>query len=227
MKFQPINQKRLREHLRYDGWQYLVVLSVFWLCSSLFGSMIQGTRPVTDIIGVRFFGYTSPLTLSQSLAKEMKKDMPEMKKINFQAQYLTGSPSVPPPYGELNLDAILNQQNNQNLSVIFSGATPNFGDCFVLHHDLMAHYARQGSFVPLDKYYEMGLLPKKAKDLAVYFDGSDGKKHWYGIDVSGLKGIERERIMDVRYHCMGIPSGSGNPTGGAKAMAWLLENAKR
>ncbi|MBQ6174598.1 MAG: hypothetical protein IJK28_08240 [Clostridia bacterium] len=186
----PLTAERLRQHLRYGWWKYVLSLALILSLSSILFTM-TAPRPAEDQkIEMLVYGATREDALNAYLEWVRQERFPEQEL--FSASVYTDAAS-----------GIAGMATR-----IFAGD----GDIFLLPEDTFKGYADQGILVPLDSVPEVmdalqayGIPTDRGNAL-----GPDGQPYLFGISVTCLPVMESwlvDRSVD-RYLCIRVRNGN-------------------
>lgn len=208
----PLSKERIRTHLTYGSWKYLVILA-----AAIFGwNILYTTTAYRSPENLRVDVYIQSGTASAEAIDAFfkpiwEKEIPDMETV--ESIVLTSSASSD-PYA------------NMQLSVYIMACE---GDIYMLTSSDFKNFAAQGAFIDLSHYVENGMLNVDGIDTAAGYVATvddegvpTGEKQFFGIPAKTLTGLKTG--MNV-YHddlIIGVTSFSGNEENTIKFLNGLL-----
>ncbi|NLJ41802.1 MAG: extracellular solute-binding protein [Clostridiales bacterium] len=205
-----INKERLKNHIQYDWWKYIVAILATVLLWNLATTVLKPRIPDNKKIHIFFVGEFVDEEKSEYLSNSILEDFPELLKVDIDFIPLGG------PGG-------LEYAGQQKLMVMLGSQT---GDMFIMDKEDFNQIAQQGAFFPLDSFVNenKGLLD--IKDLESYrlsVQDGDGEAHYYGIpmDYLVLPFITEYNTSDK---AMGITAYSKNLSTALDVLEWMMKD---
>lgn len=187
---QPITRSRLKQHLTYSWWKYVLLLVIGFFAVDLAYSVTAPRVPEEKKIEFYVYGYTDDAPLADYLNGIRESRMPEMEEISALALMPDES------YGPMQLMAYM---------------AAHQGDIYVLPRDNFLGYASEGSFVALENDAElMALFTDAGVDLQRGWrkDTNTGETHLYGIPVDKLPSLRQYAYCENGFASVFIANGN-------------------
>lgn len=203
-----ITMERVKHHFTYNLWKYvlLVVVSIFaW---DIVFSMTAYRAPADKRVHVYILQPGADATaMEENLTAPMMERIEGLLEVTFTTIDLSQS-------SDYTVDMQL---------TTYMGAGQ--GDLFMTPRFRFGMYAggEFGVFMPLDDFVDSGVIDIAGIDTSEAMATDEaGERHLYGIPMDGLYGLLAYGI-DPSQMFMSIPSYSGNPTGAAQAIDYLMK----
>ncbi len=186
-----MTREKLKNHLHYGKWIYLLIAVVAWFAVELVYTMTEYRPDQYHRVDIQLVGNSTMQdegldAVSKKVVAAVSPQDPRLEEVNFYNIAYSGDGSTD-IYGA------------QKYAVILADRSSSI---FFLSRTLMEDMVKRGGALPLDQYVESGVLPK---DLAVTQPEPDedgnptGVSHVYAIDASGLGGMLADDIgFDTR-----------------------------
>ncbi len=195
----PLTKDRLKDHLTYSGWKYLIMAAAVVFIWSMVYTQTAYRPPQEKRVDLYIkSGTTSSEIVDAFLEPIWKESVPEMESVSS-VMLLAGSEND--IYG------------TQQLGVyIYAGE----GDIYILPKEDFKNYASLGVFIPLDDYVSQGVINAEGLDLSGGYiqrqlDDDDKGFTVYeetptllGIPMDDLYGYMTGMQLDNRNMMMGI-----------------------
>lgn len=186
----PLNKSTLRTHLTYSWWKYLLAAVVIIFGVDLLYTVTKYQSPPEKKVELYVCGYVDNDNLDLYMENVRQNDMPDMEVMD--SVMLTSDET----YGDMQLSTYM-----------YVGE----GDIYVLPKDKFVSYAEGGFFVPLEDrntleaYFPEGF----ASMTSGWRTESDSReKHFYGIPVSKLPGLNQYMYVNDGYLCVLVTNGN-------------------
>jgi len=199
-----MTRDKLKNHLHYGKWVYLLIAIVAWFTVELVYTMTEYRPDQYHRVDIQLVGNSTmqdeglDAAAKKAVAAVSPQD-PKLEAVNFYTIAYSGDGSQD-IYGA------------QKYAVILADRSSSI---FFLSRTLMEDMVKRGGALPLDQYVESGALPK---DLAVTQPepDEDGNptdvSHVYALDASGLGGMLADDIgFDTRDKYVVIFAACVNP----------------
>ncbi len=186
-----ITKPRLKNHLHYGKWIYVLIAIVAWFSVDLVYTMTEYRPDRYHRVDVQLVGNATMQdegleAMAKKIVAAVSPQDPKLEEINFYNIAYSG-------------DASSDVYGAQKYAVILAEGSSSI---FFLDRAMTENMVTQGGAMPLDQYVESGALPK---DLALTLPEADndgnptGVSHIYAIDASGLGGMLSDDIgFDTR-----------------------------
>ena len=205
----PITKRRVRNHLAYAWWQYVLLV-----CIAVFGwNLIYTTTRYRspEPLKVEWYG-EGYVTAEQQAQIDAMLDrlhgelFPDMEEVTFTPVAYDDT------YGDMQL---------------FVWASAGQGDLYTLSAEAYKNLASGGVMLDLQPYVDDGTLNVEGLDLKNGYvtDNETGKRYLMGIPMDSLAGLESYGVA-TQGKVMSILVNGGNTENTMKLMKWLLENMR-
>ena len=167
----PITKQRLRNHLAYSWWKYLLLVVIAIFGWDIMYSVTRYRAPEEKRVVVNLYVYGDQEGLSAYMAEVNANLMPEMEEMDCVFTTLDDA------YGDM------------ILSTHMAAAE---GDIYLLDRSRFQQSAASGAFVPLESETEMvAALEEAGISLSQGWRtvSETGERHLYGIPCANLPGI--------------------------------------
>ncbi|MBQ4435759.1 MAG: hypothetical protein IJJ80_10895 [Clostridia bacterium] len=192
-------QERLKKHLTYDVWKYLLVIVACWMGWELLYTATAYRSPQEKRIDVMIMSATASDELFESFLKPIWEEAtPDMELVE-------GVTLLP--------GGVDDYYSNINLTVKLAAGE---GDIYLLPQDTFKQLALNGAFVGLDQYIADGLINidglevDKARLTLVDEDTGKATTQLFGIPTDLLYGYMDGLQFDNRNAVMAIAVNNGN-----------------
>ena len=139
---------RLKNHLMYDIWKYVLVIALCWFGWELLYTTTAYRSPQDKRIDVYVMSATASDELMEAFLKPIwEETVPEVELVEGVSLLPGGADDY---------------YANMNLTVKMAAGE---GDIYFLPQDTFKSYALNGSFVPLDEYVESGRIKIEGLDV--------------------------------------------------------------
>lgn len=174
-----ITKDRLRNHLHYGKWIYVLIAAVAFFVVSLAYDMTEYTPDKHHRVDFQLVGNTiltdgkALEAVGQAALAAVKPRDGRLEAVNFYNIGFTGDDALD-YYGSIKFTTML---------------AAGEGAVFCVDRALMERLAGQGGALPLDGYVESGALPRALGVTLPELDGDGnptGASHVYALDLSGL-----------------------------------------
>lgn len=167
----PINGERLRNHLTYSWWKYILLVILAFACWDIIYNFTRPQVPEDKKIVLNLYVYGDSDALGAYMAQINETLMPEMEEMSVSYNVLVDSSA----------DLVLTAH-----------VTVREGDIYLLSRDYFQRYASTGIFLPLEADEElMATLEASGISLSQGWrtlTGS-GERHLFGVPCVNLPGI--------------------------------------
>ena len=192
-------QARLKKHLTYDFWKYLLIVALCWFVWDLLYTTTAYRSPQNKRIDVMIMSATASDEVVGAFLKPIWEEAtPDMELV----EGLSLLPGGPDDY-----------YSNMNLTVkLYAGE----GDIYLLPHDVFKNLALGSAFVSLDQYIAdgriniEGLNVDKCRLTIVDEEKGTATTALYGIPTDSLYGFMDGMQFDNRNAVMCIAVNNGN-----------------
>jgi hypothetical protein len=205
----PITKRRVRNHLTYAWWQYVLLV-----CLAVFGwNLIYTTTR-----------YRSPEHLKVEWYGEGYVATEQQEQIDALLAGLHGE--LFPDMEEVTFTPVAYDDTYGNMQLIV-WASAGQGDLYTLSEEAYKNLASSGAMLDLQPYIDDGTLNVEGIDLKKGYvtDSETGKRYLTGIPMDSLTGLESYGLAP-QGKVMSILASGGNTENTMKLMKWLLENMR-
>ncbi len=211
-----ITKARLKNHLHYGKWVYLLIAVAAWFAADLIFTMTEYRPDAYHRVDVQLVGNTTMgdagLEAVAAKALEAVKPLDErLEAVNLYNIAYSGDASVD-IYGAQKYTVMLADRSTA---------------IFVVNRVLMEQLVANGGALPLEPYVEAGALPE---ELAVSLPVPDEEgnptadSRLYAVDLSGLGGMLSDDIaFDIRDKYAVIYAPCVNPDTAAAVLRSLID----
>ncbi len=216
----PINGAKLRHHIQYNAWKYVLLIVASIFVTDLIYTMTAYRPPENKRIDVYIQSTGSDQDKIDSIFEAMRVDMfPDMELIR---SYLLASSTAEDMY------------SMQQLTTYLAAGE---GDLYLLRAEDFKRYASQGIFLDLESIIDTGKLHTADIDLSAGYVAmqeydeqtnsmvSISQMRLYGIPLSGLPGFEEEFGIYHNELYMSMTVFNGNDENVIKFMDALIARA--
>jgi hypothetical protein len=173
-----VTKERLKNHLHYGKWIYLLIAVVAWFAVDLTYQMTEYRpdkyhRVDVQLVGNSIMSDVGLDAVSQKALTAVKPQDERLEEVNLYNIAYSGDPNTD-VYGA------------QKYAVMLAAGE---GSVYFVNRTLLESMVAQGGAMPLDDYVKSGKLPEKLSVTLPDVDenGSPtGNSHVYAVDVSGL-----------------------------------------
>ena len=192
-------QARLKKHLAYDGWKYLLVIAVCWFGWEMLYTTTAYRSPQEKRIDVMIMSATASDEVVEAFLKPIWEEAtPDMELVEGVSLLPGGTDDY---------------YSNMNLTVkLYAGE----GDIYFLPQDTFKSLALNGSFLPLDDLISEGLIDASginvdtARLTVINEDTGESSSHLYGIPTDTLYAYMDGMQFDNRNAVMAIAVNNQN-----------------
>lgn len=205
----PITKRRVRNHLTYAWWQYVLLV-----CLAVFGwNLIYTTTR-----------YRSPEHLKVEWYGEGYVAAEQQAQIDALLAGLHGE--LFPDMEEVTFTPVAYDDTYGNMQLIV-WASAGQGDLYTLSEEAYKNLASSGAMLDLQPYIDDGTLNVEGIDLKRGYvtDAETGKRYLTGIPMDNLTGLESYGLVP-QGKVMSVLASGGNTENTMKLMKWLLENMR-
>lgn len=204
----PITKERIKTHLTYAWWQYVLVIAL-----SIFGwNLLYTTTHYRSPEHLKVEWYCDSQRLEEKQSAKGLMDglhetlLPQMEVVSFVPVFLDET------YGAM------------QLTMWF---TTGEGDLFMLNRESFQTMADNSAFVDLAPYLESGALDGEGLDLSRgrFIDQETGKSVQAGIPAECLPKLQ-EYGVSCDNEILGVSLTGGNLDNTLKLLAWLMTNMR-
>ncbi len=203
---------RLKKHLFYDGWKYLLIIALCWFGWELLYTTTAYRSPQDKRIDVMIMSATASDEVVEAFLKPIWEEAtPDMELVDG-ISLLPGSAD--------------DYYSNMNLTVKLAAAE---GDIYLLPQDIFKNLALGGSFVGLDQYIADGIInvdglnTDNARLTILDEDTGIATTQLYGIPTESLYTFMDGLQFDNRNAVMAIAVNNGNDDNVVKFFNALLQ----
>ena len=187
----PITKERIRQHLTYSWWKYLLLAVAAVMGWSLFFTMTAPQTPENEKLDVYLYAHGNRDPLDAYLLRLHNEDFPELKELNI--QWIT-------------------PDDSQGLLVLSTHMMAGEGDLLLLPRTEFNNYAGIGLYQPLEELPGVLEACERAGinlERAWRKNSDTGERHLYGIPVGQMDVLNRS-ISNVNDYYLGIRVNNGN-----------------
>lgn len=211
-----ITKAKLKNHLHYGKWVYILIAVVAWFAVDMVYTMTEYRPDRYHRVDVQLVGNSTLQDaaleqVAQAAVAAVAPRDPKLEQVNLYNIAYSG-------------DASTDIYGAQKYTVILAEGSSSI---FFVNRGLLENIVSQGGALPLDPYVESGTLPK---NLAVTLPETDedgkptGETHVYAIDASGLGAMLSDDIgFDVRDKYALIFGACVNPDTAAAVLRSLFD----
>lgn len=167
----PITKQRLRNHLTYAWWKYLLLIVIAILGWNLFYTVTRYTPPEDKRVTISLYVYGDQTALNEYMAEVNETLMPDMEDMSVMYNPLDDV------YGSMIISAH-----------VFAAE----GDIWLLDRDEFLNYASTGVFIALETQPELlAMLQEAGISLSQGWrtETESGERHLFGIPCANLPGL--------------------------------------
>ena len=190
----PVTAARLKQHITYNWWKYLLAVAVSIGLVDLLYSVTAYTPPRDKTVGFYVYGYMDEQGMKDYMDNIRETEMPEMEELNARLLLMDDT------YGPMQLTTYL---------------AVGEGDLYLLPREEFITYAYNGTLVPLENDGElMALFNSAGANLQNGWrrDTETGETHLYGIPQDKLPGLMKYAYAQDGYLCMVVTGRSQENT---------------
>jgi hypothetical protein len=203
-----ITKERIRHHLAYGWWKYLLLLALTLVVWDLVFTT-TAYRPAADK-KLDIYVVTPGALVDQMQADmltDIAADFPDQEEVRF-------------------LHIALGSDNDYAATMQFTTwVAAQQGDLFLLEASRFRDLCTQdngGLFLPLDDWIASGALSQTGLEaFALRLTDAEGRRAVYGISAVDQYGLLTRYGVDNAGMVWAIPSYTGNAQGAARMLAWL------
>lgn len=190
----PLTKERLRHHLTYNSWKYLLLVAICVMGWNLLYTTTAYRPPAEKTVDVYLCsGYGDQEALNAYLENIRLTEMSDMEQMQSIFLSLTNDDY----YGAMQL-----------ATYVMAGE----GDVYLLQKEDFVNYASQGALIALEPYIEEGALDTKDLDISGGWrnNAEIGEKHLYGIPAKGFTGMDQFGVgsLEDMYWCVLVTGGN-------------------
>jgi hypothetical protein len=186
-----VTKEKLKTHLHYGKWVYILIAAVAFFVVELTYTMTEYRPDKYHRVDIQLVGNATMQdealeALGKSAAVAVSAQDPKLEAVNFYNISYSG-------------DASTDIYGAQKYAVMLAAGE---GGIYFINRPLLESMVAQGGALPLEAYVESGVLPG---ELAVSLPETDeegnptGNTHLYALDASGLGGMLSDDIgYDIR-----------------------------
>jgi len=213
-----ITKERLKNHLHYGKWIYILIAVVAWFAVDLVYTMTEYRPDRYHRVDVQLVGNSvmQDEALEEVALKAVQAVAPQdprLEEVNLYNIAYSG-------------DATADMYGAQKYAVMLAEGSSSI---YFVNRALMEDMVNQGGALPLDGYVESGALPRELAVTMPEVDEDDqptGNSHVYAIDASGLGGMLADDIgYDVRDKYAMIFAACVNPDTAVAVLRNLMDQA--
>ncbi len=194
-----LNREKIRNHLAYDFWKYLLLAAVVWFGVDLLFTTTAYRSPQDKRVDVEIMSATVTDDLMASFFHPLWQEaVPEMELVE-------GTVLTP-----------MSDEDMYSDMVLFTRLAAADGDIYLLPASKFKAIATQGWFLPLDELVENGTVNAEGLSLdscrltIVNEETQTAQTHLYGIPTDTLYGFMDGLQYDNRGCVMAIVVNNGN-----------------
>lgn len=212
----PITRERVRHHLTYCGWMYVLLIVVAVFGWNLTYTMTEPRIPPEEQL--TFYVTTSAggtdASLSAFMEEVWEKEFPELKKVGYVGIIGTSERDMA---GAVQLHTFLYAHQ---------------GDVYLLKREDYRNYGGPAVSLPLEDLVADGTLKipegmsvnKGYMTLSAEFEEMAGERHLYAIPCAQLPGFKTKLGIDPRDMYLMVTSYGGNRDNALKFVQYILDN---
>ena len=211
-----ITKERIKNHLHYGKWVYVLIALVAWFAMDLVYTMTEYRpdryhRVDAQLVGNSLMQDEALEKVALNAVQAVAPQDPKLEEVNLYNIAYSG-------------DAATDIYGAQKFTVMLAEGSSSI---YCLNRSLLGDMVAQNAALPLDGYVESGLLPR---ELALTLPEMDedgqptGNSHAYAIDISGLGGMLSDDIgYDVRDKYAMIFASCVNPDTAAQVLRNIMD----
>jgi hypothetical protein len=200
----PFTAGRLKQHLTYHWWLYLLIIAIGIGLVDILYSVTAYRAPREKTVGFYVYGYIDEPGLTEYMDHVRETEMSDMEELR--PQMLMNDDT----YGPMQLSTYL---------------AAHEGDVYLLPREEFISYAYNGALVPLEGDSELiSLFDSAGANLQNGWrrETSTGETHLYGIPQDKLPGLMKYAYAQDGYLCLVVTS--DNRENAAKFMRILCRD---
>ena len=186
----PVTSGKLKQHLTYSWWKYLLIaVAVFGLVDLLY-SVTAYHPPREKTVGLYVYGYINEPSLTEYMDNVRKTEMSDMEELNYVTLMVDDT------YGPMQLMTYL---------------AVGEGDLYLLPREEFLSYAASGSLIPLEDDTElMDIFTSAGISLQSGWrmETDSGETHLYGIPQDKIPGLSQYASAQDGFLGMIVTSGN-------------------
>lgn len=205
-----LNRERLKNHMQYDWWKYLVAILITVFLWSMITTMTRPRTPDDKKIEVFLVGEYVLDEYAEPISDDILRDFPNLMEVNINGIPLGGDPQM-------------EYVGRQKLMVMLGSQT---GDIYAFDKEEFKQIEKQGAFLPLDDFIEENKdlvgeeFTEKHKPTIVE---DETEAHYYGIPIDDLE-LFQNTGFDVKDKVIGIMAYSKNQPNAFQVLEWILND---
>ena len=167
----PITRQRIRNHLTYAWWKYLLLICVAVFGWNIFYTVTRYQPPEEKKVIMHLYAYADQNALNAYMAEINATLMPEMEEMT---SVYTGLDDT---YGEM---------------IFATHIAVSEGDIYLLNRDYFQRHASSGVFLPLEDQEELiAMLEEAGVSLSQGWrtETETGERHLFAIPCANLPGL--------------------------------------
>ncbi len=209
-----LNKERLRNHIQYDWWKYVVCIIVTIAVWNLITTVTRPQTPPDKKIEIFLVGNYVLEESAMAISDRIIEDFPNLWEVNINN------------IARDKEDPQLDYMSRQKLMVMLASQT---GDIYAFDKEEFAKIVEQGAFIPLDEFIEdnRSLIGDDRLEKAERIDTEfDSEPHYYGIPMDGLE-LFKNTGYDVSDKVIGMTIFSENPSMAVEVLKWILNDGEK
>ena len=209
-----LNKERLRNHIQYDWWKYIVCIIATIAVWNIIATVTKPQTPPDKKIEIFLVGDYVLEESATNISENILEDFPDLWEVNINNIALDMD------------DPQMDYMSRQKLMVMLASQT---GDLYAFEKEEFTKIVEQGVFIPLDEFIEDNRVLigndrlEKAEKIATEFDN---EPRYYGIPMDGLE-LFKETGYDVSDKVIGMTIFSDNSSMAVEVLKWILNNGDK
>jgi len=190
----PLTPARLKQHITYNWWKYLIIIAAAIGLVDLLYSVTAYRPPRDKTIAFYVYGYADEAGLTAYMDHVRETEMPDMEEMTGRLLIEDSS------YGPMQL-----------MTYLAAGE----GDVYLLPREEFLNYAASGALVRLEEDAElMALFDSAGVSLQSGWrrETDTGENHLYGIPQDKIPGLGRFAYAQDGYLCVIVTGGNQENT---------------
>lgn len=207
-----VNKERLRNHIQYDWWKYIVGIVLTVLLWSMVTAMTQPRTPADQKIEIFLVGDYAMDEPMEEISNEVLDQFSNLLEVNV----------MNIPTGE---DSQMDYVGRQKLMVMLGSQT---GDLYAFEKEEFKQMAEQGAFLPLDEHLDQfkGYVNDEELEKYKLTALEDSEAHYYGIPMEGI-GLFNSTGYDSSDKVIGVMAYSKNQSTAIDVLKWILNDGSK
>lgn len=204
-----VNKERLRNHMQYDWWKYIVGIMITMFLWSMITTITAPKTPPEQLIEIFLVGDYTLDEAIEPIKDDILNEFTNLLEVNIL--------NIP-----IGVDPQMDYVGRQKLMVMVGSQS---GDIYAFEKEEFKQMAEQGAFMPLDEYVDdfKGILGDVDLEEYKMTDPDEGVAHYYGIPLADSE-IFKDTGYDVSDKVIGVMAYSGNQLNAIDVVKWILNS---